>query len=445
MITLGLNDMFLGLGLSILIGGLIGAQREMRLQKEQITDFAGFRTFIFISMFGYLASYISINILENQLFLLISFVGMFLLIDVAYFAVTKSNPKDLLAISEVVGLLTFIIGVLISYGQYYFSITLAIIITSTLFLGSKLHSFAKHLKKYEIYAALKFGIISLIILPILPNKNYSLADLPIIQKIAENSQYLNLNYLAKIDVFNFYYLWLMVVFISGIGFLGYILIRTVGSDKGTAVTGFLGGLISSTAVTSSFSIESKRNLNMKIPLAIGVIVASSTMFFRILFEVIILNPSLFFPLLTSLGLMGVTGAIISIYLLKKSKKEGIVKKLELESPFTLGPALKFGLLYMFILFFSKLLTLSYGESGIYYISFFSGITDVDAITISLSTLALKGVISNFTAQTGIIIAATSNTIVKAGIAYYLGSRDFFKIILIGFSVILFVGGLSLLL
>ena len=220
--------------------------------------------------------------------------------------------------------------------------------------------------------------------------------------------------------------------------------KTIGAERGILVTGFLGGFMSSTALTSSFSIESKRYNNLSWPLGVGVVIASSVMFFRMLFEVMVLNPELFFGIFFSLGLMGSIGIILAIYLFfRKDKNSKRVKNMEIDSPFSLKPALKFAGLFMAVLFVTKLLTLIFGNSGIYLISFISGITDVDAITISLSKLALEGSISNSAAQFGMIIAAFANTFFKAGIAYFLGSKKFFRVVLLAFSFIVFIGGFSL--
>lgn len=117
--------------------------------------------------------------------------------------------------------------------------------------------------------------------------------------------------------------------------------------------------------------------------------------------------------------------------------------MNVESPFTIGPAIKFSLLFLFVIFISKLFTIILGEKGIYLISFLSGISDVDTITISLSSLSKNGDISILTAQIGILIAAFANTIFKAGIAYYLGSKQLSKFVIISFIGILVFGIFSI--
>lgn len=433
-----------GIVLSCLLGGLLGVQREIRQQKTKTQDFAGFRTYTLISLFGFLVGFLSFDVLGSFYVLPVTFGGVFLLLVISYYGVSSYDKKQIGIMSQIIALLAFVMGILVSLKYYQLSIMISIITTTILFFGTQLHHFVKNLTQAEIYASLKFAIISLIILPLLPNKNYTLLDLPVFGTFFEKQTLFNLSVLNQIDVFNFYYLWLMVVFISGIAFIGYALMKTIGAQKGILVTGFLGGLMSSTALTSSFSIESRSFKKLSWPLAIGVAIASSVMFFRVLFVVAVLNPNLFLGLLFSLGLMGVCGVLLAVHLyFKKGKESQKINNFELDSPFTIIPALKFALLFLVVMFVTKLLTVIFGNSGIYIISFISGITDVDAITISLSKLAFEGSISNLSAQFGVIIAAFANTFFKGGIAYFLGSKEFFRVVMLVFGFILFIGGFSL--
>ncbi len=436
------NEFLFPLALSVLLGALVGSQREIRQYKEKVRDFAGFRTFTFISLLGFLIGFLSKSVIENSYLIIAAIFGMFLINIVAYRTVTKLYPNYVSAITEMVALLTFILGILIAYDLFQISIAIAIIISGTLFMGNSLHKFTTSLNDNEIFATLKFAIISLIILPLLPNKNYSPLDIPILKDIFLNQTFISQELLSQLNVINFYHTWLMVVFISGIAYVGYILMKMFGAEKGIEVTGFLGGLMSSTALTSSFSIESKKLNYLSNPLVIGTVIACSTMFFRIIFEVAVLNPNLLVGITLLLGAMGTTGYIAAIYLFKTTKLNH-VKEVKMKSPFTIGPAIKFAIVFMFVMVISKLFSLIFGESGIYFISFLSGITDVDAITISLSNLALSGSITNTSAQIGIAIAAFANTIVKGGIAYYLGSKDYSKLIMIIFSLIIIIGILSM--
>lgn len=431
-----ISDLFIGIGLSILLGALIGAQRESKQQKENYRDFAGFRTFTFISLLGFLVGYISFDLLNSYFLIFIAFFGIFLLVTSAYilhFLGEKGKHKESIT-GEVSVLLTFLIGIIISLKYYYIPIFLAIMISIILFLGAKLHNFARVIKDNEIFATLKFAIISLIILPILPNKEFGFLDVPILNSFL--LKYFSYEILNEFAIFNFFQIWLMVVLISAITYVGYILMKTIGARRGIALTGFLGGLMSSTAVTSSFAIESRKLSKLTLPLVIGVIIASSTMFFRIIFEISLINPFLLDKIIL-LFFVGLLGFIFAFYFYLNDSKS-YKKALDVSSPFMLLPALKFALFFVVIIFLSKLFTILFGDYGIYAIAFFSGFVDVDVIVLSFSKMALEGFISKDVATIGIFIAAFSNTMFKALIAYFLGAKEFSnKIILIFSSLTIF--------
>lgn len=438
-----LYDLVLGVVLSLVLGFLVGIQREAKLQHENEIDFAGFRSFALVSLFGFLVGFLSNEILKNIYFLLIGFAGIILLSVLAYIFSLKVHPKKVSITAEMSLILMFLAGVLISFGYYHIAISLTIVLSIILYLGEYLHKFAKQLKEVEVVASLKFAIISFVVLPLLPNKDYALTDFPYMENMLSSQSLISVEMLAQLNIFNPYYIWLMVVFISGISFVGYILIRAVGANKGLLLTGALGGLASSTAVMSSFAIESKRSKNLAMPFVIGALVASSIMFFRVIFEVLVLNPALFSSVVVVFGVMGITGIILSIVLLKKYSNSTKPGELKVSSPFTFGPAIKFTLFFVMVLFISKFANIVFGNSGNYLIAFISGFVDVDAITITMANLSKAGEISNQAATISIMIAAFSNTIFKAGIAYYFGSKNFFKGIVLCFLAIIIIGLIAL--
>ena len=231
----------------------------------------------------------------------------------------------------------------------------------------------------------------------------------------------------------------MVVLISGISYFGYILIKTVGARKGIVLTGLLGGIMSSTATMSSFAKESKRFNNLSNPLIAGVIIASSIMFFRVLFEVAIFNPSLLFGIYI-LFFMGLIGLCVAVYIILRERKNHN-NKIEAKSPFDLIYALKFGVFFLVVIFVSKLFALLFGNLGVYFVAFFSGFVDVDVVVLTFSNMALDGIITNSTAQIAIFIAAIANTMFKIALAYFLGSKIFFKKVIIILGLIILGGGI----
>jgi uncharacterized membrane protein (DUF4010 family) len=396
--------------IALALGALVGLEREYARFRKRGHDYAGIRTFPLIALYGAISAYMGELISIWILVVGIVLVGGLIL--TAYSAMNKNNKRYMGATSEVAGLITFFIGVLCYHGELVFAASLTIIMTVILYARSMLHNFAKKMKSEELADTLKFAVIAFVILPFLPNQSY-----------------------GPLELFNPFIVWLMVVFISGISFAGYILMKWFG-EKGIALAGIFGGLISSTAVTTSFAERSAKSKNIYLALVLGVVLANAIMFIRILLEVFVLNRTLFVEMLIPLLTLAVICAVFSYFIWEKAKK--VKGKVELTSPFTLGPALKFGAFFAVILALVKVADVYLSSKGVYLVSFISGFADVDAITVSLSQLA-KTTLSLETARNGIVLAALTNVGVKGGIAWWFGGKEFSRIIVALFSVLIVVG------
>lgn len=395
--------------ISIAIGALIGLERE---RKNQPNEFAGLRTFILIAILGTLSAYIT-QFFSN--FIIISFIGLVILISIGYFVVTRLNG-DFGLTTEIAAILTFLLGVLCFMDEgLQIAPILAIIITTLLAAKTFLHRFARHISEKELLSTLKFLIVAFVILPVLPNQT-----------------------IGPLNVFNPYQIWLMVVFISAISYTGYILMKLIGPERGLGLTGLIGGLVSSTAVTTSMASRVKESNFLMRASIFATLIASSMMFLRILFEVSVINSSLL-PLLSApMLVMGILGIIISIIIWRNVKEKDMVPNIKIENPFSLKPALIFGALFLGVLIMSKIANLYLGSGGVYLASIISGVADVDAITISMSLLAPTSISYNV-AVTAITLAAISNTIFKFFIALFLGTQKFGRNIGLIFSLIILAG------
>ncbi len=232
-------------------------------------------------------------------------------------------------------------------------------------LKPQLHRLAQRISSEDLYATLKFAIISLIVLPVLPNQTYG----P-----------------PPFDAFNPYRTWLMVVFISGISFLGYVLIKVIGSRRGIGLTGLLGGLVSSTAVTVSFSERSQDHPDLARPFALAITLAWTMMFGRVIVEVAVLNQALLEALWLPMTAGMAAGLVFcAYYYLSQRTDEG--SDVALANPFELGPAIKFGILYAVILVVAKAARFYFQDAGLYAAAVVAGLADVDAITLSMAELA----------------------------------------------------------
>src|SRR3989344_219295 len=396
--------------IALALGTLIGLEREYAHFRRVGHTYAGIRTFPLISLFGAVAAFLGEQISLWVLYLAMLLMGV--LISIAYFTISKQHTTQKSATTEVAGFLAFFIGMLSYYGEFSFAILLTIIITSILYARSLLHSFAQKMTQQEMVTTILFAIIAFVVLPLLPNHWY-----------------------GPHQLFNPYIAWLMVVFISGISFLGYALMKWFG-EKGIGLAGLLGGLVSSTAVTMSFTEKSKKEPKLYRTLALGVILANGVMFVRVLVEVFVINQSLFLQLLPRLSLLAAVTALFSYLYWKKARQAKI--KVELKSPFRLLPAVKFALFFAFILAIVKLADVYLSTRGVYIVSILSGFADVDALTLSLSQLA-KTSLTEVTARNAIIMGVLTNIAVKGGIAYWLGGKEYGKIVLSFFAVLIVLG------
>lgn len=409
-------DIIQKLLIALALGALVGLEREYATQRFRASAYAGIRTFPLIALFGALSAYF--GDMFNQWIFLTAMILIGLLVITAYYLISAHSERSFGATSEIAGLLTFFIGVLAYKGEFMLATLITVIMTVILYLRSVLHHFAHKMKDKELSDTLKFAIVAFVILPFLPDKGY-----------------------GPHQIFNPYLAWLMVVFISGISFIGYFFMKWFG-ERGVALAGILGGLVSSTAVTSSFADRSKREHKIYLALVLGVILANVLMFVRIMLEISVLNQDLLPHVIIPLSLLALITLGFSYAIWKKAKK--VKGKVELSSPFTIGPALKFGIIFAAVLALAKLANIYLSSRGVYIVSIISGIADVDAITVSLSQLGGASIALE-TARNGIIIAALTNIAVKGGIAYFMGSKEFGRIIAIFYAILIALGALFLIL
>ncbi|HVO75499.1 MAG TPA: MgtC/SapB family protein [Ignavibacteriaceae bacterium] len=407
------SDSFLGSGellilmqklaIAILIGAFIGLERE-HSRPENEKAFAGIRTFPLISIFGFLAALVSAITTPWIYFAL--FLGFASLVVASHIFSAKEGKMG--TTTEVTAFIVFILGSLVLWNFVIIAAVIGVIVTIFLTLKIQLHEFVGKVNSEDIYAALKLAIITVVILPLLPNQTY-----------------------GPFNVLNPRLIWYMVIFISGIGFIGYLLIKIYGENKGIVISGLLGGMISSTAVAVSFSRKSKEQNELSLNFAAGIILASTIMFPRIFFIVLVFNNSLIGKIWIPL-LISTAAGLAASYILSKKFIRKHHHKIEFKNPFELKSALIFGLIFAAVVFISKAAQIYLGTGGIYAASAIGGLTSVDAIILTLSRLS--GLSEN-TAAAGIIIAAVANTIAKGIIASILGTDSLRKYVITGLGII----------
>ena len=408
------SDLFLRFGVAIAIGFMIGLQREHAHGGKSNEIIAGERTLALMGLIGCLAAFAA-DILDSPL----GFVSIILIIGIftaiAYFVDAKQGFVGLT--SETAILIVVVIGALCYWGYLMLAVALGIATTVLLSLKIETDNFVRSLTREDIIAALKFAVISAIVLPILPNESI---------------------WPSPFDVINPFNIWLMVVFISGLSFLGYVLIKFMRSQQGIVLTGLLGGLVSSTALTLSFSERSNSDSRLAKPFALAITISWTVMFSRVLVEVGVLNFELLKIVWIPIAAAGAAGLLYCGYLLF-SQKPGETADVKFSNPFNLTSAIKFGLLYGAILLISHVAQLYWGDTGVFLSSIISGLADVDAITLSMAELSSTGDVSLNTASQAIVLAAMSNTLAKSGIVLVGGAVALKKALYPGVILILITG------
>ena len=384
------------LGIALAIGLLIGLERGWRARdRSEGMRVAGLRTYGMIGLLGGLTGMLA----QQTAPILMGFVFLGLT-SVLLLAYSKSlnNFKDFSITSIIASLVTFTLGALTVFGHATLTSASAVVITAL--LGSKplLHGWMKKLEQRELNATLKLLLISVVMLPILPDEGY-----------------------GPWAVFNPYHIWWMVVLIAGISYLGYFAIRIAGNQHGPVLTGALGGLVSSTAVTLNLSKLAKQSPNMENVLAAGILTACATMFARTLLLTSVMNPALFRTLLPGLLLMAVFTYAVAFLLWKNAREFGTIDEITLENPFQLGMAIKFGAFLVLIMLLSNTLRVYFGDMGTYFLAAASGLADVDPMTLSMSQMSKNGLAVGVAAK-AILIAVSVNSGVKSIFSWVIGGR-----------------------
>ncbi|MCX8043993.1 MAG: MgtC/SapB family protein [Desulfobacterota bacterium] len=372
--------------IALALGMIIGVERE----REKSEAFAGIRTFPLISMLGCAAAMV------NDLFAPWVFAAALIVLAAAAIAASSHGAplRSYGITTEVASLLCFFYGGLVWWEASALAAALAVVTVLLLTSKELLEGVTQRIGHQDITAALQFGIITLIVLPILPDKPY-----------------------GPLQVLNPHTIWLMVVLIAGINFIGYVLVKALGPQRGIGLTGLLGGIASSTALTASFSRKSRIQPERAPEFALAIVLACAVMFLRVLVEAAAVKPALGKILLLPIAASGCTGLLgcIGVWLVRRHAAYlSESQEVKTSNPFELWSALLFGVLFACILFIAKAAQVYFGTGGVYLSSIAAGIADVDPITLSLANLANAG-ISMQVAARGIILAAIANTVVKMAI------------------------------
>jgi uncharacterized membrane protein (DUF4010 family) len=405
---------FLSLGLALAAGLLIGLERERSAPEGARGDsfLGGVRTHPLVALVGGISTLTARQL--GMAPVVLSLLGLIVLLALNYGGdVLRKGNRGIT--SEAAFLLSFLLGVL-SLTQGVIEplasrvfVVSATAVVATLLLSAKdtLHPLVHRTSREDVAATLKFLIVVVVVLPLLPDRTY-----------------------GPYQVLNPHTLGVLLVLISGISFLGYATIRLLGPERGLGVTGLVGGLVSSTAVTLAMAGRVRERRDLAEAGALAVMLASTVMFLRVLVVVAVIHPALLARLAYPM-VLGAAGGVLACWLLWRRSRRAPHPEtgIPLRNPFELGHAVGFALLFGVVLLLSKAASVHLGASGTYAVGVIAGGTDVDTVVLSMTELARAGSVDPAVAATAIFLGAASNTVVKGLLALSAGGAAFGKLVL----------------
>jgi uncharacterized membrane protein (DUF4010 family) len=404
--------LFQKFALALGLGLLIGIQRE-----RSSSALAGFRTFPLVTMLGTLCGLLSIA--HGWPVIAAGLIALVALVVISNVAKLRAGQIDPGMTTEVAILMMFALGAYLVTGPAAVAVVLGATVTLLLHFKPELHGLAKRIGERDFHAIMLFVAIALVILPILPDATF-----------------------GPYQVLNPRRIWWMVVLITGISLGGYLIYKAFDQTTGAVAGGILGGLISSTATTVSYARRTKEQAGSEGPAALVIVLAGAVVFARVLVTVAVAAPAHFPGIAPSVSIMLVLMAVLAFCLWWRTR--GDKSKLpEQANPTELKSAIVFAALFAVVLLAVAAAKDLFGNRGLYPVAILSGLTDMDAITLSSAEMARDGRVDTPTAARLIIMASLANMVFKAGMVAALGSRALFLRIAIVFSGALIGGGLLL--
>ncbi|MGK9232733.1 DUF4010 domain-containing protein [Inquilinus limosus] len=380
------------LGAALAVGLIIGLERGWTdRDRPEGRRAAGLRTFAITGFGGGLAAFLAPDLGSGPLLLFLAGIGAYML--AAYWR----EQGSLGLTTEVAMLVTALLGAAAGIGHDLAGVGGAVVVALLLREKARLHGWLERFTPAETAAALQFLLIAVVVPPFLPDRT-----------------------LDPWGAVNPARIWWLVVLVAGLSFAGYAAVRIAGPRVGTLLTGLLGGLASSTALTLVFARQARAAPQAAPALAAGIVAAWAVMVIRIGVLVLVLHPPLALALAASL--VGAAAVAVGFGLwLWRAASERTSEAPPLGNPLDLWSALKIVALIVAVLVLSKLLDEYLGVAGLYLLAAVSGLADVDAITLSAARLT-QGGLDVAAGAAVVLIAAGVNTLVKAGLAVVLGGR-----------------------
>lgn len=393
------------------LGLLVGLQREWTAPHV-----AGLRTFALITILGTVVGLVDS---QSDSWLisagLVAVAAMMIVGNVVRFSGSEREPG---LTTETAALVMYLVGVAIAIDRMELGVMVAGGTAVLLHWKKRLHQFVHGIGKEDIKAIIQLVLIGLVILPILPDETY-----------------------GPYDVLNPFEIWLIVVLIVGISLLGYITTKFLGTKAGTLLSGILGGVISSTATTISYSRRAARAPESSQLAAVIIVIASTIVFIRVFVEVGIVAPGILYSVVPPLAVMMGLMALISTGMFLLHDREATPVPVD-RNPSELKAAILFGLMYAAVLFVVAAVQENFDDSALYLVAALSGMTEMDAITLSAAQMVNQERIGVGTGWRMILIGFLSNLGFKFAAIALLGPRQLMVRTLLAFAIAL-AGGIAI--
>ncbi|MEO6002667.1 MAG: MgtC/SapB family protein [Opitutus sp.] len=403
-------DTFSRLGITLGLGLLVGLQRQRTDAR-----LAGIRTFPLVALLGAVCGLLAQTF--GAWVLLGGIVSLALVIAGANLPLLRAAEDSPGVTTEAALLVIFMVAAYLMVGSVAVAIALCGAVAVLLHLKPQMHSLAAKIGDRDFTAIMQFTLISLVILPVLPDQPY-----------------------GPYHVLNPFRIWLMVVLIVGISLGGYVAYRWAGNRAGAWATGVLGGLISSTATTVSLARRSKVSSESPKRTAFVILIASAVVFFRLAILVGAMEPRFLKAIAAPFAVMAsVLGGVGWLGFAPRANEPPWIP--EQTNPTELKPAILFGVLFAVVLLAVAAANERFGHGGLYVTAVLSGLTDMDAITLSVTRLVGTGEVETATAWRFIVVAAMANLVFKGGTVAVLGDRRLFHYVATGFGAS-FLAGLA---
>ena len=398
----------LGLFIAALGGAAVGLERQWSGHGQK--RFAGIRTFTMLGGVGGLAGLMWTHGLEPAAIVLVA--GAMAIVVISYFSASR---QDIDSTTEIAALIVIAAGVMAAMGAYRIAAGVVTVTFLLLIEKTRLHSFASRLDDVGLRAGAMFAAMALVILPLLPEGPF-----------------------GPFGGIRPRELWILVLFFSGLSFVGYIARRVVAPGRGTLVTGALGGMISSTNVTFTFARLSRSEPALARELGFGAVAANAVLFPRVIAAIAFLNAPLALPAARYLVAPFAIAVIVALIGLRSSSKSDGEETALSRNPLQLRAALQMMVLFQIVLMVVHVARDYWGDAGVLGSAAVLGLTDVDALTMTMARgVAATG--DRALAALAISIGVLSNTAMKMTMALFLG-RGAFRVIAAGtLAVMLAVG------